>query len=69
MRKLLFVCLLCVGLVGCHEAGNVCIEQPIKISSDGIKYKVVEIENCKFIATQTYGGIWTFAGPISCEGK
>lgn len=37
---------------------------PLKTSPDGIKYKIFVIEGRKFVATQTYNGYWTLAGPI-----
>ena len=45
---------------GCQQSEN----YPSKMTPEGIRYKVVEIEGHKFIATRSYGGYWQLAGPL-----
>jgi hypothetical protein len=50
---------------GCSVAKNSsnAIGGEVKYSG-GIKYKIVEVEGRKFVATQTSYDYWTLAGPI-----
>jgi hypothetical protein len=53
-------------LAGCGEAQNMGNKHSpgLRETRDGIKYRLVKIEGRTFVATQTYNGNWTFAGPI-----
>lgn len=72
MKKIALACLAVsvLGLTGCANAINTSrfgdIER--KTSTEGLKYKVFYIENCKFIGTQDNDSAWSLAGPIGkCE--
>jgi hypothetical protein len=58
--------LVVLALGGCSVAQNAdnIDTVAVKVSEDGIRYKVVVIEGHRFIATQSDRGYWTFAGPI-----
>ena len=64
----IIVLLISLTCIGCNNAQNfdrnITSKHPIKTSSDGIKYKIFEIEGKKFIGTQDARGAWSFAGPI-----
>jgi len=70
VRATILILLAAVLVAGCTESasnGGKLESVPLRVSPDGMRYKVVTIEGRQFIATQVYtqgGYFWTLAGPI-----
>ena len=66
LSLLIIVGIMCIAIVGGVHLlfGSDSDTNEFNKSIDGIKYRIVTIEGQQFIATKTYGGYVTFAGPI-----
>ena len=54
---------VCANAVNDSSFGDVNLEK----TTEGVKYKKFQIENCTFIGTQDDEEVWHYAGPISCS--
>jgi len=70
----LVILLITVGCVSPYSNANpppkndgnwASIPQPVQISEDGLKYKIIMIDGHKFLAIPTWGGNWVVAGPFN----
>lgn len=55
----------CANTINDNKFKNV----PIQTTTEGVKYKVFTIEECKFIGTQDNEKVWHLAGPTECYKK
>jgi hypothetical protein len=63
--KIVILCLIILGCLlalGCVDSNG--LPGKVLTTPEGIRYKIVEIEGHRFIATPSYMGYWTLAGPI-----